>query len=238
MRDDALALIEALYSGKRSAPEPPWSGRRSYGPRDSCGPRKGRRGPRKGRRGQTTVPLAKRIARAKAQANWETAKAEGQRTFTGLPCVWGHPGERYVYNRRRCLACMRPRKAKARRERRANELQRTPRWADLTAIAAVYWVCDQLQKEQGTPLAVDHVIPLQGKRVSGLHVAYNLQIITRPANSRKGHKFSDESPALLDRAHRAARNSIIGLRLATEAWRKPMAWETPAYEVIPLALAA
>ena len=64
----------------------------------------------------------------------------------------------------------------------ANKLQRTPAWADLNAIKAVYKNC---------PLGmhVDHIIPLRGKTVSGLHVHYNLQYLTPTENFRKQNKL-------------------------------------------------
>lgn len=63
------------------------------------------------------------------------------------------------------------------------KLQRVPPWADLDAIAKVY------TEAAAKGLTVDHVYPLRGKLVSGLHVANNLQLLTRAANSSKGNKM-------------------------------------------------
>ena len=64
------------------------------------------------------------------------------------------------------------------------KLQRTPKWADLDKIKEVYLNCPK-------GLEVDHIIPLQGKEVSGLHVACNLQYLTRSENSSKSNKFGE-----------------------------------------------
>lgn len=75
--------------------------------------------------------------------------------------------------------------AALRMKRHAAKLQRTPPWADFIAIAKVYIRAAQ----QG--LTVDHVIPLQGKLVSGLHVENNLQLLTKSENSKKGNRVLD-----------------------------------------------
>jgi 5-methylcytosine-specific restriction endonuclease McrA len=46
----------------------------------------------------------------------------------------------------------------------------------------------------GTPYVVDHIIPLRGKLVSGLHVPWNLAVITREENHIKANKLIDTPP--------------------------------------------
>jgi hypothetical protein len=65
----------------------------------------------------------------------------------------------------------------------------TPNWADLEAIKQVYIQAQELTKQTGIPHEVDHIIPIQGKLVSGLHVLANLQILTEKENQIKNAKF-------------------------------------------------
>ena len=69
-------------------------------------------------------------------------------------------------------------------KRRATKLQRTPTWADLEKIKDFYKLCPP-------GYHVDHIIPLQGKLVSGLHVLANLQYLTAAENLSKGNKFKE-----------------------------------------------
>jgi hypothetical protein len=76
--------------------------------------------------------------------------------------------------------------------RRTARLQRTPPWADMRAIRAFYDEAHQLSIVTGVQHHVDHVIPLQGKFVSGLHVHTNLQILTGFENISKRNRFDPE----------------------------------------------
>jgi len=55
--------------------------------------------------------------------------------------------------------------------RRAQEFNATPKWADLKAIQLFYVNCPK-------GMEVDHIEPLLGKEVCGLHVLDNLQYLT------------------------------------------------------------
>jgi hypothetical protein len=82
-----------------------------------------------------------------------------------------------------------PGKATAKTMRRdAAKLQRTPTWADHDAIGAIYEQSGTMSDHQ-----VDHIIPLQGELVSGLHVDYNLQIIPRSENASKKNQFDPDT---------------------------------------------
>lgn len=69
-------------------------------------------------------------------------------------------------------------------KRRSKKLQRTPRWTETYKIIKFY-------KERPEGYHVDHIIPLQGKYVSGLHVLDNLQYLIAKDNLRKSNKYSD-----------------------------------------------
>ena len=68
-------------------------------------------------------------------------------------------------------------------KRRALKLQATPTWSNSNLMVVIY----KRAKELG--LVVDHVIPLQNKVVCGLHVPFNLQLLTRSANATKGNSY-------------------------------------------------
>lgn len=68
------------------------------------------------------------------------------------------------------------------RARQCAQKSRTPSWANLQEIKAFYEACPPGYE-------VDHIIPLQGKHVSGLHVLENLQYLTSSENRAKGNKF-------------------------------------------------
>lgn len=69
-------------------------------------------------------------------------------------------------------------------KRRAAKIKATPQWADLDEIKNVYLEAKYFG------MHVDHIIPLQGKTVCGLHVWDNLQLLDPVENLRKGNRFA------------------------------------------------
>jgi 5-methylcytosine-specific restriction endonuclease McrA len=75
---------------------------------------------------------------------------------------------------------------------RAARIERTPAWtseADLLRMKCYYQVAKMRTRETGETWSVDHIIPLQGQGVSGLHVSWNLQVITKRDNHIKGNRY-------------------------------------------------
>jgi 5-methylcytosine-specific restriction endonuclease McrA len=58
--------------------------------------------------------------------------------------------------------------------------QQTPKWANIKVIQRFY-------KERPAGMTVDHIIPILGKNVSGLHVEWNLQYLTMKENCKKSN---------------------------------------------------
>lgn len=68
----------------------------------------------------------------------------------------------------------------------------TPPWADREAIRALYRKAKRLTRETGVKHTVDHIIPLKGETVCGLHVHTNMRVIPHSENMRKGNFFVDQ----------------------------------------------
>lgn len=74
----------------------------------------------------------------------------------------------------------------------------TPAWADTAKIEEVYAAARAL-REVGFDAEVDHIVPLQGVDASGLHVHWNLQIVTRRQNLQK-RNFADHDAYFIPNA--------------------------------------
>lgn len=77
-------------------------------------------------------------------------------------------------------------------KRRASKLQRTPAWLNKEQkqeIKDMYEAAYTLSKIFPYRLHVDHIVPLRGDNVSGLHVPWNLQLLPAAANMSKSNKL-------------------------------------------------
>ena len=77
-------------------------------------------------------------------------------------------------------------------KRRSARIHRTPSWLtteQLLRIESLYAESIKRRLETGLDWHVDHIIPLQGKLVSGLHVPENMQIILAQDNVKKGNRY-------------------------------------------------
>ena len=86
-----------------------------------------------------------------------------------------------------------PEKVNARTAKRhAAKLQRTPKWVgpeEMWLIKEAYALAKLRGKILGGEWEVDHIIPLQGKNVCGLHVPTNLQVIPCTINRQKSNRY-------------------------------------------------
>jgi hypothetical protein len=147
-----------------------------------------------------TANPQKQNARQKAwrEANPDKAKLIAQRHFAKnrdvmyqRTALWRETNREYVKELSRLWAKNNPSKMAAQAsKRRAKLLSATPLWADFGAIQIEYDLADWCSKATGIKYHVDHIVPLQGKNVCGLHVPNNLQVIPAMDNLKKKNKFT------------------------------------------------
>lgn len=131
---------------------------------------------------------------------------------SGSPCKKGHPGRRYI-NGNRCADCTEERARKwtaLNKERRKEIVYKSDRKNQskrnfneskrraVTKLATPVWLSEEDKKkildiyEYSRELGyhVDHIVPLRGKKVCGLNVPWNLQVLPPEENIRK-HNFHE-----------------------------------------------
>lgn len=83
------------------------------------------------------------------------------------------------------------RHARARRKRTSAIDNATPPWLSATQkkeIEALYEDARILTEKTGEKYEVDHIIPLRSEKVSGLHVPWNMRVISKKSNNQKGNR--------------------------------------------------
>jgi hypothetical protein len=77
-------------------------------------------------------------------------------------------------------------------KRRAGRLNATPPWLSedhFKQIKAVYAHAKECELLTGDKYHVDHIVPLQGANVCGLHVPWNLQVLPADINIAKSNRY-------------------------------------------------
>ena len=86
--------------------------------------------------------------------------------------------------------------------RRAAKLNAIPTWLteeQKLQIDLTYTHARDCEVVSGEKYHVDHIVPLQGKNVCGLHVPWNLQVLPADLNMSKGNKFNAEAEQIMAR---------------------------------------
>lgn len=76
--------------------------------------------------------------------------------------------------------------------RRRKHRDATPPWISRqqkTDIRQLYQIAITMTKTTGEQYVVDHIVPLRGEDVCGLHVPWNLRVITQEENLKKSNKL-------------------------------------------------
>jgi len=78
--------------------------------------------------------------------------------------------------------------------RRRKHRQATPPWLtrrQKSEIRQIYQIAITMSKTTGEQYVVDHIVPLRSDAVCGLHVPWNLRVMTQEENLKKSNKLLD-----------------------------------------------
>ena len=109
------------------------------------------------------------------------------------------PEQEMAVRRERCRLSARknPARVKANKIKYEAKLDRaTPKWlteSDWASMNRIYEEARRLTRKTGVKHQVDHIIPVNGDNISGLHVPTNLQILTQSENVAKSNRYAELS---------------------------------------------
>lgn len=98
--------------------------------------------------------------------------------------------EKLKHSRRLYYQTHKAEKAASSKERSLRKKNRSPVWANKFFIDEAYILARVRSLATGIEWHVDHIVPIHGELVSGLHVEFNLQVIPSVENIRKSNSFN------------------------------------------------
>lgn len=120
----------------------------------------------------SVLPRIKKWRKENPEKSLANSRRRSERFKSGVGHrVEGDPGKRMERNA----------------SRRHGVREATPAWADRSEIRAVYIEAGR-RRSLGENVHVDHIVPLKGGSVRGLHVAWNLRIVPAEVNLSKGNR--------------------------------------------------
>ena len=139
--------------------------------------------------------------RRKGKPKTEAAKAAGRRYYEkNREAVIARAAARPAEEKRKNRAEYKDRNVDVVRAdtsvRKRRHRDATPRWLtkeERMHMRDLYVQARRLTKITGERYVVDHIVPLRGDEVCGLHVPWNLRVITQEENLKKSNKLVDHA---------------------------------------------